>query len=612
MNTPSLDSNSWRTRRPALRALDVMALVVVFGIATAFVHAAELAVAKYVQGELVWFSRDFLWMSPTAYTLVLLPGGVVLGLLALASGARWVLGLTVAATATAAVFGVLLPYSQIARIVSLFVAIVIGVQLARAFLASPSRALRRTRRLAGAGVTLVAALALLMPALRARRERTALGTLAAAPANAPNILLLILDTVRAASFGLYAGAPNTTPKLNRWATEGTVFDNAYAPSPWTLPSHASFFTGRYAGELDADWKIPLGDRDSTLAEALRARGYATGAFVGNMHYAAWDSGLERGFATYRDYRSTWNQLLLSSSYTQTRLVRQLRAARSIAAVVRALRNPDLSIEVKHTFDHKRADEISDSFLDWQRTIGARPFFAFVNYFDAHQTYWSPPSFQTYAPSKTGIHKYLAAITWLDTQVSAVMDTLRARGVLDRTLVIVTSDHGELFAEHGLSGHAHNLYRNVLYVPLLIRFPERVPQNRRVAAAVSLRDLPATIADLAGIPRSPFPGTSLAMTWSAGTRRTSPVIAEVTQAPNVDSDYPTAKGPMTALIDSVWHYIRNGDGSEALFDMNADTAETHNLAGAGSDRRAAPWRMRLDSLLRGRSVPVTAPGLAPPP
>ncbi|MGH7712518.1 MAG: sulfatase [Gemmatimonadaceae bacterium] len=601
MTAKSNVSYAWQARRPLMRMVDVIALTIVFGIAAGFAHSAELAFARHIQGQLVWFSRDFLWMSPIAYTLVLLPGGVLLALLALASGSRWILGLAVLSTASAAVFGALLPYSQIARVVSLFLALVVGVQLARLTISSPHKTMRWARRVAAGSVVVVGALALLTPTFRGWRESRAIAEAPSAAADVPNILVIILDTVRAASFGLYRSAPATTPRLNEWARESVVFDNAYAPAPWTLPSHASFFTGRYAGELDANWKIPLGDADSTLAEVFRQRGYATGAFVGNMHYTAWDSGLDRGFAAYRDYRTTWNQLLLSSSYTQTRLIRQLRAARSFSAAVRAVRNSDLSIDMKHTFDHKRGHEVSRSFLNWQQSIGDRPFLAFLNYFDAHQPYYAPQAFRTFPTSTTSaIHMYHAAIAWLDAQVDGVLDTLRSRGALDRTVVIVTSDHGELFNEHGLSGHAHNLYRNVLWIPLLVRFPSRVPGNVRVDATVSLRDLAATIADLAGVATPPFPGTSLAVTWSAGGHRTSPLIGEVRRAPNVGMGYPTARGDLTSLTDSAWHFIRNSDGREELFAWRVDPAR--DLAsGNGSQADVAPLRARLDSLLKARNT-----------
>ena len=593
----------WHTRRPLLRALDVLVLTIAFGIVAAIGHVAELAVARVVQGQLVWFSREFVWMSPIAYTFALLPAGILLSLLALVSGARWVFALAVSCLTTAAVFGMLLPYSQIMRAVSLFLAVAVGVQVTRLALSSPRQTVRAGRRFAAAGTIAVATLAVLTPAVRAWRETRSLANLTSTAADAPSILLLILDTVRAASFGLYSGAPATTPRMLQWAREGVVFDNAYAPAPWTLPSHSSYFTGKYPGELDGDWKIPLGVRDSTLAEVLRARGYATGGFVGNLHYTSWDSGLNRGFGAYRDYRRSWKQILLSSSYTQTRLVRTLLTERSIGAALRALREPDLSIKQRHKFDLKPVDKVNTSFLEWQRSIGKRPYFAFLNYFDAHRPRYAPEAFRTFPKAAGDIDVYHAAIAWLDSEVGALLDTLRARGALDNTVVIVTADHGELFEEFGLSGHAHNLYRNVLWVPLFVRYPKRVPRDVRVTTTISTRDLAATIVDLAGVQRSPLPGASLASTWAGGAggaTATSPLIAEVTQAPNVDPAYRTSRGAMTSLTDSAWHYIRNGDGQEELFEWRVDP--TRDLvAGNGAAERLVPWRARLDSLLRSRSA-----------
>ena len=143
---------------------------------------------------------------------------------------------------------------------------------------------------------------------------------------------------------------------------------------------------------------------------------------------------------------------------------------------------------------------------------------------------------------------------------------------------------------------------LLWVPLFVRYPARVPGNTRVDATISLRDLPATIADLARVQRAPFPGTSLAVTWS-GSGATSPVIAEVTRAPNVEGSVPTARGAMKSLTDSAGHYIRNTDGTENLFAWRSDSAEMRDLAeGNGAAERLAPWRARLDSLLQARKAP----------
>ena len=117
----------------------------------------------------------------------------------------------------------------------------------------------------------------------------------------PNVLLIVLDTVRADRLSLYGYRRPTSPTLERLAKRGIRFDEARATAPWTLPSHASMFTGRWPHELDVDWYTPLGTKFPTLAEYLGSRGYATAGFVANVHYCSYDFGLDRGFTHYEDY-----------------------------------------------------------------------------------------------------------------------------------------------------------------------------------------------------------------------------------------------------------------------------------------------------------------------
>lgn len=581
-------------RRPLARVLDALAIVASFGLLAGVVHSLELLVSRLLLNELVWVSRDFAWMSPLAYTALLFPVALLSAIASAVTPAGWVPRLTVFACASFAVFGVLLPYSQIARIASLLLALGAAYQLARAYM---PRALRWYRTCAVAGMVVVGGIAFLQPRLRVWGAQRALDSVPADATERTNVLLIILDTVRAASMGLYAPADSTTPHLDQWANDATVFDAAYSVAPWTLPSHASFFTGRYAGEVTADWKTPLDRADSTLAELFRARGYATGAFMANMHYTAWDSGLARGFSIYRDYRTSWWQLARSTSWTQTVMFDELRSARSVAAVFSALLHPNLSIDPKHTFDRKLGSEVTSQFLGWQRAAGNRPFFAVLNYFDAHQPYYAPRAFLHF-PRTSGTARYKGAIAYLDANIDSILKTLQAQKVLEKTLVVVTSDHGELFNEHGLSGHAHDLYRNVLHVPLMLRLPNIVPSGTRVQRVASLRDLAATIVDLAAIKDARVPGQSLRALWSDSVAGASLALAEVSQAPNVDPTYPTAKGPMKSLVDDTVHYIRNGDSTEQLFKFRSDTAESVNLAVNGSPV-AVPWRLLVDSILSTR-------------
>lgn len=588
---------------PLGRAVDVLAMAISVGITAGWVHTLELSVARYLQHQLVWFSRDFVWMSPVAYTLLLLPAALLLSIGAVLIPGVRIRSVSLFLLAWVAIFGVLLPYSQLARIAALVLAAGVAVQLARITHAAPERWFRRFRRFALGGAAVVTLLGIGLPKWRANVSTRAVAAVPVPTSPSPpaNVLLIILDTVRAASMSLYGAADSTTPRLQAWARDATVFDDAYAAAPWTLPSHASLFTGRYPGELTADWKTSLDRSDSTLAELFRGRGYTTAAFMANMHYTAWDSGLDRGFATYEDYRLSWWQLVRSSAWTQTRLFDQLRAAKSLGAAVSAFVHPDLSIDIKHTFDRKRAGEVTRQFLDWQAGVAPRPFFAVLNYFDAHQPYYAPPRFHYFPKDESGTSRYSAAIAYLDASIDSILVELQRRNALDNTLVIVTSDHGELFDEHGLTGHAHNLYRNVLHVPLLLRFPPAVPSAQRVTRTVSLRDLPATIIDLAALSHATVPGHSLRAAWTDSTPQLSPVLAEVSQAPNVNTTYPTAKGPMKALLDDSVHYIRNGDAVEELYRYRVDSPETANLA-ASSATAAAPWRARVDSILASRQHP----------
>jgi arylsulfatase A-like enzyme len=446
----------------------------------------------------------------------------------------------------------------------------------------------------------VAALLVIAPAqraLRGMRESRQLAALPEPPAGATNVLFIILDTVRAASMGLYSVTDSTTPRLDEWGRTGTVFDWAFSPAPWTLPSHGSMFTGAMAGEQSGDWERPLDRELPTLAERFRDRGYLTAGFVANMHYTAWDSGLPRGFARYEDYLVNWRQLVLSSSYTQTELYSQLRWARGPAVMARAIANPNLAIDPKHRFAMKRGNAVTDAFLDWHASNGERPFFVFLNYFDAHQPYYAPREFRRF-PGENGLGAYRAAIAFLDAELDRLLVALRERGVLDNTLVVITSDHGELFGFKGLSGHAHNLYLNTIRVPLFLRLPGRVAEGARVSQPVSLRDLAATVMELAAPDAPPLPGISLSRTWT-GSGDAGPVVVEVTHAKNVEAHLPTSRGNMQSLLDTRWQLIRHDvDGRLELYDYRVDSLEEHDLAGTDSVAAVLDGlRQRLLDLLR---------------
>lgn len=590
---------AWNDRPPRHRVRDVLWLGLAAAVATGLLHALALEVGRLGFERLVWFPRGFFWMSPLAYAAVFAPGIVVLTVLALAIRKTGVLALAVFAFGCVGAFGLLLPVTKISRLAALLLAAGIGVRLSLAVQRRPEHWIRWSRRF-----VLASLIALPLGAIWQHRPPGESDNKAQSPA--PNVLLVVLDAVRARN--ALSPSATTTPSLDSRAAEGAVFEWAFSTSPWTLPSHSSMFTGLYPRQQAGDWYTPVQPDARTLAEVLHERGYATGAFVANLHYTAWDSGLGQGFERVDDYDTDGLQVMRSSSYTQTALFTSLLDARSASDVVGAVLRPDLSIVRQHTYRSKLADRVAGEFLGWQEAQGTRPFFAFLNMMDAHLPFHAAePEHSRYPPAIPRDERaYDDAIRFMDGQLDSLLATLDRRGILDNTVVVVTSDHGELFDQHELSGHANSLYRDVLHVPLLIRYPQRVPAGLRVATPVSQRDLAATLLDLVGVADS-LPGTSLRNAWEGRLELLSPVMAEVRHQATPLSVTPASQGDMRALFDDSLHYIVNeGTQREELYAYRSDTLESTNLAeGGDADGRLATWRERLARVLvETRNPPVS--------
>jgi len=560
-----------------------------FAVLTGLAELGVLAYRGFLFGDTLWVSRQVVWMAPLANLVVFAVPALMLVILARRHPERSWVGVTAGAFAFLAFFIVLLMY-PLHRIAVLILAAGLAYQagrLAHRHAAGFHRLVRGTAAWLAAAVL---AVGLGWNAFGWFAERRAVATLP--EAEGPNVLLIILDTVRARSLSLYGHERPTTPRLERLASRGVTFDWALSPSPWTLPGHASMFTGHYPHELAADWNVPLDDADSTLAEYLGARGYATAGFVANLAYATFEHGLDRGFIRYEDYPLSLSQLALSStlgrSVTNNPTVRRLIGERDI-------------------LNRKSADRISRDFLGWLEGNQDHPFFIFLNYYDAHEPYLPPAPFDTLfgpndaerpfsyfvneawrtdkwelSPEEMAVERaaYEGAIAYLDERIGALFDELDGRGVLENTVVIITSDHGEHFGEHGLVDHGNSLYQPLLHVPLLMMGPG-VPADRRIGSPVTLRDLPATIVELLGLDESsPFPGESLARHWSSGDSSGSApddtLLAHVTGGRGNERE-PIHRGDLHALVAGGYHYIRNGDGEEELYDFFADPAATENLA-----------------------------------
>jgi arylsulfatase A-like enzyme len=471
---------------------------------------------------------------------------------------------------------------------------------------------------------------------RAWSEHRAVSSLPSPPPNAPNLLLIVWDTVRADHLGLHGSGRRTTPHLEALARRGTRFDLAFATSGWTLPSHASLFTGRWPHELGVDWRSPMRRDVPTLAGFLGSRGYDTAGFVANLDHCSRETGLARGFAHYEDYPlDVWD------AFTRyLALVRRLQLpgwACTLEAVWRRYsgRSYDLVPRAKeHVKDAAAVDRAFLDWLSWQQARG-RPFFAFLNYNDAHTPYEVPdrsvPGFGlrpvscderltlsswnaldksslTARDVQLATDVYDDSIAYLDERLGRLLAELGRRGVLDQTLVIVASDHGEHLGDHRLFSHGCSLYRQLVQVPLVIvGGTAGVPAGRVVSEPVSLRDIPATVADRLGLGRdAPFPGESLARYWvpggAAGPPRAEPLLMETGQPvflPNQGRE-PVAQGPMSSLVASGMHYIRSAQGREELYLLATDPEERVNVAGSPMGRVAVQgFRQQLASMFRSR-------------
>jgi arylsulfatase A-like enzyme len=606
------------------RSSSLLALALWAGLVTGFLELGAIAPAL-LGPSFAERSRDAVWMIPAFDGALLAVIGVVLVMIGRLVHVPWRVAAGI--LAGSGVLLLLLVVRPLHWLAALALAVGIGTQVAR-FLASRSVAgARLVRRSLPWLIGSVAVLAGVSLGWRLLRERRLAGSRPVAERAAPNVLLLILDTVRAADLSLYGYARPTTPVLERLAQHATTFERAFATASWTTPSHASIFTGRWPSELGVTWDHALGPQWPLLTEVLRARGYATAAFVANDVYAGWESGLARGFEHFDDYpRSLWTATQGSSFgrwvYSPTR--RLIAPVLAKLPVLWRLRLPQVG-------ERRSAEQINDAFLAWLDQARPKPYFAFLNFMDAHVPYSPPDSFryrfqvvstpdrspdgwetapvEPLTPTDVAPRQavYDGSIAYLDSQLGRLFNELKQRGLLDNTLVVVTADHGDEFAEHGLVDHGNSLYRNSLQVPLVLWFPGRVPEGRRVRAPVSLRNVAATVLDLLEVNRSaPLPGRSLARFWSSTPANADTIVASTCQTQNQPEWYPASRGELHSIAFDGWRYIRNeGDGAEQLYDFRHDLLERWNLAGTPQGVRLLPqYRAALAGLLRADPVRAT--------
>jgi arylsulfatase A-like enzyme len=617
-------ATSAETARAKVGAVEVLQLACWAGLMFGILEAGYFAFSRFVLGGVPPAGIRLFWMCPVTQAATFLVLSVPFVLLIACTRNSISLGIVVCWLVFLGTTGLAFLIPGIHPIARLILAGGVAVQAWRCAERRGPQILRFSDRTRFGSLLVVLGVIAAVEGSRWLGERRATNALPATTQNAPNVLFIVLDTVRAESVDLggkdaLRETSANTPNLRRLAAEGAVFERAIAPAPWTLPSHASMFTGRHPYELSARWFASLDDTYPTLAERLQEEGYVTAGFVANTRFCRAETGLARGFIHYEDYAISPGQFLLSAELGR-RLVGVKWVCYDFNQVAR-----------------KSADHINEAFLRWlDRTRpDGRPFFAFLNYFDAHDPYVAPAK-SARRPPETDAQRRIISDWWyidksqltadeidfsranyedcihyLDDRLGELFEGLEQRGLLAGGLVIVTSDHGEHFGDHALFGHGNSLYQPVLHVPLVIRFPGRVPAGKCFDQVVGLRELPATVLHLLGLedhlnggqrPRErPFPGESLSRFWEASnpdaTHRDIPVIssiAEPAEFPPCHGRSPVFLGPMKSVVEGDFKYIRAGEHEE-LYNIRRDAAELHDLIG---DRRFEAKLKSLRSVLPG--------------
>ncbi len=402
----------------------------------------------------------------------------------------------------------------------------------------------------------------------------------------PNILLITIDTTRADRLGCYGYSRNTSPNLDQLAKDSLLFREAYSTSSWTLPTHASLFTGKFPSSHGAryDPEGPLrllnaidgpkgwgryrarglSPQENTLANILRSHGYRTGAVVGGP-WMKKVFGLDLGFDDYDD-----DNIL--------------------------------------TVSGRLADDITNQAIEW---IGRKEgsFFLFLNYYDPHSPFSPPEEFRSAFLDEPLTRKnlgtpsvknalYDAEILYTDQEFGRLIDHLKDIGKYDQTLIVVTSDHGELLGENGRFGHGATLTRQEIHIPFLLKKIDQKEAGMVVSNRVQQTDVLSILLPLAGLQIPPSAqGRTLAEVLDGDADY--PIIAEV-----YPLELESKMGDFRVLLQGDYKFTWNSLGTRMLHSLSQDPQEMVNLK-KDDPERTASMEEELEKILAGLPVPLPA-------
>lgn len=424
------------------------------------------------------------------------------------------------------------------------------------------------------------------------------GPLETEPRRAPDLVLFVADTLRADALGAYGAEQDVTPVLDEIAAGGAVYERAWSPSSWTLPAHASLFTGVFPYQHGARRRgTRLGPDLVTLAERLRDAGYRTGAVTDGL-FLSHRFGLDRGFETFVEAqpaslektRSGVSEFLdADDGRPFFLLVHSYHAHGPYEVAPETLREHGERLGIDETWDvlmKRAAEKLADSHgADVEDAAG------WIALFQEAESIPVDPDIAQ------GLHEiYLARVLELDAAIGEVRREFAARGLDERTNWVFTSDHGEAFGEHDTLFHGRGVWDEVLRIPLVIDGPGIAP--RRVSFGASLVDLPRTFCDLAGVePEASWLGRSL-----VSLDRDRPVFA---------FDCSQSTEPMAVGVRGEVKYAGPVAGVERAelahaWDLAADPAEQVDLAPLAEAERRASWE-ELAAAMQALLRPAAAAG-----